>query len=301
MPLICTVGDLVTDVVVHLDSDPQRGTDTPARVEHVRGGSAANVAVAAVASGGSARFVGQVGDDARGRQLVTDLQNTGVDTLVAERGHTGTIVVLVDDRGERSFLTDRGAAVHLAGAPSSALDGVDILHVPAYSFMFGGLADTSHQLIGEAVDRGIAISISTSSVAALAEFGRDRFLDLVKHIQPELVMANSDEAKFLLRGHPWFTHAVATVITAGARPARLVRPDGSDVRVAPEPISPLDTTGAGDAFTGAFLVAHARGEDAKASLMAGHTMARRTLDVSGAGLSDTRSAGNDTTVEGTAL
>jgi len=301
VPLICTVGDLVTDVVVHLDRDPQRGTDTPARVEHVRGGSAANVAVAAVASGGSARFVGQVGDDVRGRQLVAELQSAGVDTVVAERGHTGTIVVLVDEHGERSFLTDRGAAVHLAAAPSGVLDGVDMLHVPAYSFMFGGLADTSHPLIGEAVDREIPISISTSSVAALAEFGRDRFLDLVKNVQPELVIANSEEAKFLLQGHPWFIHAAATVITAGARPARLVRPDGSDVRVAPEQISPRDTTGAGDAFTGSFLVAHARGEDAEAALVAGHAMARRTLDVSGAGLSDNRSAGYDTTAEETPL
>lgn len=290
MPLICTVGDLVTDVVVHLDRDPQRGTDTPARVEHVRGGSAANVAVAAVASGGSARFLGQVGDDVRGRQLVAELERAGVEAVVAERGYTGTIVVLVDAQGERSFLTDRGAAVHLAGAPKGALDGVDMLHVPAYSFMFGGLADTTHQLIGEAVDRGIPISISTSSVAALAEFGRDRFLDLVKNVRPELVIANHDEAKFLLRGHPWFTHAAATVITAGARPARLGRPDGSDVRVAPEQISPRDTTGAGDAFTGAFLVAYARGDDARSSLRAGHVMARRTLDVSGAGLSETGSA-----------
>lgn len=284
MPLICTVGDLVTDVVVHLDRDPQRGTDTPARVEHVRGGSAANVAIAAVASGGSARFVGQVGDDDRGQLLIAELERLGVEPLVTRHGSTGTIVVLVDQDGERSFLTDRGASVHLASAPTTALDDVDILHIPAYSFMFGGLADTSHQLIGEAVDRGVPISISTSSVAALAEFGRDRFMALVKNIRPELVIANRDEARYLLQGHPWFTDAAATVITAGDRPARVVRPDGRDVRVAPAELSARDTTGAGDAFTGAFLVAYASSEDDEAALEAGHAMARRTLDVTGAGL-----------------
>lgn len=284
MPLICTVGDLVTDVVVRLDRDPQRGTDTPTQIVHTRGGSAANVAIAAVRAGGSGRFIGQVGDDERGRGLVAELAHAGVETMVAERGVTGTIVVLVDASGERSFLSDRGAAAHLASAPADALDSVDLLHIPAYSLMSGGLADTCHSLIGDAVDRHIPISVSTSSVGALAEYGRDRFLDLVRHIGPRFVVANNDEARFLLRGHPWFTHADATVVTAGARPARVVRPDGSDVRVAPEAVSASDTTGAGDAFTGAFLVAHVGGASDEEALRAGHEMARRTLDVTGAGL-----------------
>ena len=175
MSLICAVGDLLTDVVVHLDRDPQRGTDTTARIDHLRGGSAANVALAAAASGGRGRFVGQVGDDERGRWLIDQLRKAGVETMVVERGTTGTIVVLVDSSGERSFLTDRGAAAHLATVPDGALDDVDILHIPAYSLTSGGLAETCHQLIGEAVDRAIPISISTSSVAALAEFGREQF------------------------------------------------------------------------------------------------------------------------------
>ncbi len=284
MPRICTIGDLVTDVVVRLDRDPQRGTDTPAQIEHVRGGSAANVAVAAVASGGAGRFIGQIGDDDRGRLLKKNLREHGVETLVTERGNTGSIVVLVDGRGERSFLTDRAAATHLATVPPGALDDVDLLHVPAYSLVSGGLAETCQQLIGDAIDREIPVSISTSSVSALAEFGRARFLDLVKQLRPELVIANRDEASYLLQGHPWFTHAAATVVTAGARAARFVRPDGSDVRVVPDEIEVQDTTGSGDAFTGAFLVAYVNGADPKSALAAGHAMARRTLQVAGADL-----------------
>lgn len=287
MPRICAVGDLLTDIVVNLDRDPQRGTDTPANIAHTRGGSAANVAIAAVAAGGQARFIGQVGDDERGTSLIAALRRADVEALVPQRGRTGTIVVLVDASGERSFLTDRGAAAHLASVPEGALDGVDLLHIPAYSLVSGGLADTCHQLIGDAVDRGISISLSTSSVSALADFGRERFLDLVKHIQPNLVIANLDEARFLLRGHPWFTHAEATVVTAGSRAARVVRPDGSDVRVEPTFTAATDTTGAGDAFTGAFLVAHAGGASDREALVAGHEMAQRTLDIAGAGLGET--------------
>lgn len=284
MLTICCVGDLVVDVVVHLASDPQRGTDTRAAIVHRRGGSAANVAVGVVEAGLAARFVGQVGDDLVGTMLLDELSNAGVDTQVVRHGTTGTIVVLVDHTGERSFLTDRGAALHLSGVAPSVLDGVDLLHVPAYSFAGGALAETTQQLIGEAVDRNIPISLSTSSVAVLAEYGRDRFLDLVRLIRPRFVLANHDEARFLLNTHPWFRHAEATIVTAAGGEARYVQPDGTDVRVAPESIDVTDSTGAGDAFTAGFLVSHLQGHTPKESLVAGHELARRTLMTPGASL-----------------
>ena len=284
MNTICCVGDLVTDVIVHLATDPQRGTDTPASIEYQRGGSAANVAVAAIASDASARFVGQVGDDRAGETLTSSLESDGVELFVVRRGTTGTIIVLVDSNGERSFLTDRAAAVHLSSIPSGSLDGVDHLHVPAYSLTVGALAETSQMMIGEAVERSIPVSISTSSVSVLEDYGRDRFLDLVKAINPALVFANREEASFLLQGHPWFRHAGATVVTAADLPARFVRPDGTEARVSPTPVTAIDTTGAGDAFTGAFLAHYLRGEAPEACLQAGHDLARRTLEHPGAQL-----------------
>ncbi len=283
---MCTVGDLVTDVVVHLDKDPQRGTDTPARIHMMRGGSAANVAVAVVSAGGRARFIGQVGDDAAGSGLVDELVDHGVDALVSQRGDTGSIVVLVDAAGERSFLSDRGASLYLSTVPSGALDGVDLLHVPMYSLVAGSLAETTQQLLGDAVDRGIAVSLSTSSLSILRDYGRSSFMALVKNLRPEFIFANADEAKFLLDAHPWFTHAGATVVTTGAGRARLTRPDGSDHRVTPERVEVLDTTGAGDAFAAGFLVAWHRGGDPEHWLSAGHTLAATALTRPGAQLAD---------------
>ncbi len=284
MSTICCLGDLVVDVIVHLDRDPQRGTDTPASIVHRRGGSAANVALSAVEAGAQALFVGQVGDDLPGSQLVEEMSYGGVDLHVVRRGSTGTIVVLVDETGERSFLTDRGAAMHLSAVPATVLDDVDILHIPAYSFSGGALAETTQQLIGEAVDREIPISLSTSSVSMLADYGRDRFLDLIRLVRPRFVFANHDEAKFLLQGHPWFSHSEATIITASANEARYVQPDGTDVRVRPEPTDVVDTTGAGDSFTAGYLAAHLRGESPERALTAGHSLARRTLLTPGAAL-----------------
>src|SRR5690606_9313660 len=131
-PMLCTIGDLVEDVVVWLRADPVRGTDTNARIFRRRGGSAANVAALAALAGGTSRFVGQVGADSVGEAMVAALKAAGVHTHITSSGTTGTIVVLVDHEGERTMLTDRGAATQLASAPPNVLDGVRILHVPAY-------------------------------------------------------------------------------------------------------------------------------------------------------------------------
>ncbi len=282
--MLCTVGDLVTDVVVHLETDPKRGTDTRAAIQAMRGGSAANIAVAAVAAGGSARFVGQVGDDPLGHDHVRVLREAGVDLVVRHAGTTGTIVVLVDASGERSFLTDRAAAISLATVDPSVLDEVAWLHVPGYSFLEGPLATTSQALVFEARERDIPVSLSTSSVSTLAEFGRTEFLELIRVVEPEVVIANNDEARHVLREGQRFPHATWTVITRGAHATSLVHADGSRRSIRPEPSAATDTTGAGDAFTGAMLVAMLNGEAADAAVAAGHRMAARTLRAPGAQL-----------------
>lgn len=283
-PRICCLGDLISDVVVHLDRDPTRGTDTPASITTSRGGSAANVAVAVTRTGGIGRFVGSVGDDPQGASLVSELERSGVECFVTQAGTTGTIVVLVDSVGERSFLTDRGASVSLAALPRNALEDVDLLHIPAYSFVEGALAETAEHAVGIAVDQGIPISISTSSVAALRRYGRERFLGLLGAIGPKYVIANHDEYNYLMGGHPWIKEAAVTVITNGSRAGVVRIPDGSEVRVTPEVVDVSDTTGAGDAFAGGFLVAQMRGEDFASSLRAGHETAALTLNQPGARL-----------------
>ena len=283
-PRVCCLGDLVNDVVVQLDRDPTRGTDTPASISTFRGGSAANVAVAVTRAGGIGRFVGSVGDDPQGAHLISELERSGVECSVSQVGTTGTIVVLVDQTGERSFLTDRGAAVSLAMVPRNALVDVDLLHIPAYSFVEGPLAETAEQAVGIAVDSGIPISISTSSVAALRHYGRERFLSLLGAIRPEYVIANRAEYEYLMGGRPWIREAAVTVITNGPRAAVARTPDGSEVRVAPDPVDATDTTGAGDAFTGGFLVSQMRGDELGESLRSGHEVAAKTLNQPGAQL-----------------
>ena len=271
--LLC-VGDLIEDVVVWLPGPVALGSDTEVRITRARGGSAANVAAAAVRTGGAARFVGQLGDDELAHRLLHGLAATGVDVVARHGGRTGSIVVLVDSTGERTMLTDRAAATELADAEPSWLDGVTVLHLPAYSLFKERLAKSCLGLAAMARERGIPLSIDPSSEALLEDYGVARFKALLAELRPAILFPNADEAA-LLDGRPEGVDLV--VETHGSDAVRLISADGvEEVPVAPVE-GVIDTTGAGDAFAAGFLVAWTEGKPpvecvAKGSQTAAHVL-----------------------------
>jgi len=112
--VLCTIGDLIEDVVVWLNGELNDqlniGSDTDSVIVRTRGGSAANVAMFGALTGTPSRFIGQVGNDNLGKQLCASLRESGVDVCTVAEGRTGSIVVVVQPNGERTFLTDRGVA-----------------------------------------------------------------------------------------------------------------------------------------------------------------------------------------------
>lgn len=283
--MLCCIGDLVEDVVVWPSMEPVRGTDTPSRVFRQRGGSAATVAVYAAATGAASRFIGQVGDDRLGTMLVAELETAGVDVKVARGGTTGSIVVLVDQSGERTMLPDRGAAIELSVLPDRALDGAGWLHVPAYSLMVEPLGATSLQAIAACRQSGVPVSIDASSVGPLASFGVDRFLDLMVGIAPDVFFCNRDEANLLgISEEAGLPAATLTVLKSGADPVTLIDASGNSGSVPVPPVEVVnDTTGAGDSFAAGFIVATLDGATPVLAAEAGCAMAATVLMSPGAG------------------
>jgi sugar/nucleoside kinase (ribokinase family) len=274
--VLATLGDLVEDVIVRLDGPVNIASDTPATISHRRGGSAANTAAAAARHGAAARFLGQVGTDAIGGALLEELAQLGVDvSMVRRSGSTGTIVALVDDRGERSMLTDRRTCTHLADPDPGWLDGVDVLHVPFYSLAVGAIAATARTLIAWAHERDIAVSIDLSSTSVMDAFGVEEVRRSIVELSPAIVFANRDEtAAFDTSSVPTGTLLVEK---RGPDAAVLHRSHGSAVEVPAIAVDGVDdTTGAGDAFAAGFLTADWR-DDPVGACESGHRTAAGLL------------------------
>jgi sugar/nucleoside kinase (ribokinase family) len=284
--VLCTIGDLVEDVVVWLNTELNIGSDTESVIRRTRGGSAANVSMFAALTGIPSRFIGQVGNDRLGSQLCEVLRDSGVDVQVVADGRTGSIVVLVQPNGQRSFLTDRGVASRLAHFDATLMNGVSILHIPTYSLTNEPLASTCVQYVNAARSMGAIVSIDASSSSVLTQYGTDRYRTVIQTLQPHVFLCNEDEAKVLGLGAKMpMAGAALTVIKQGPLPVIAVQHDGTTTEVAVTPVANIvDTTGAGDAFAAGFLPHYAQTKNITNAVAHGHAVASRVLQSPGATL-----------------
>ncbi|GAA3107250.1 carbohydrate kinase family protein [Streptomyces echinatus] len=263
---LLVVGDVVTDVVARHRGPLAAGTDTAAVIRTLPGGAGANVACWAAHAGcGDVRLLGRVGADAAAwheRELVAGGVRPRL--VVDPEAATGTVVCLVDAgaAAERTFLTDSGASLRLGPADWSdaLLDGVARLHLSGYLLF----TESSRALAGTALAaaraRGVPVSLDPASAGFLLELGAERFLAFAEGL--DLLLPSRDEA-CLLTGLPDAADAAAklsrlvplVVAKAGADGALVARSGTVLARVPAQSATPRDTTGAGDAFTGAFLAA----------------------------------------------
>jgi ribokinase len=268
-PRVVVLGDLMVDVVAVASGPLARASDTPAHVEVRGGGSAANVAAWLAALGVPVALVARVGDDDRGRAAVAELAAAGVECHVEvdpERP-TGTCVVLVEPGGERSMLPDPGAN----DAPAGEVPAGDHLHVSGYALLRTGARPAAVAAIARARERGTPVSVDPASAALLTP----AFLEWAAGA--DLLLANEDEAEAL--GD--LTCFPEVVIKGGDRGASWT--DWSDrVRVAAEPATVIDTTGAGDAFAAGLLAARLDGTSPREALEAGCRVAARAVALVGA-------------------
>ncbi|MGW7787610.1 carbohydrate kinase family protein [Streptomyces tricolor] len=289
---LLVVGDVVTDVVARHRGPLAAGTDTAAVIRTLPGGAGANVACWAAHAGcPDVRLLGRVGAEAAAwheRELVA----AGVRPrlVVDAEAATGTVICLVDSgaAAERTFLTDSGASLRLAPADWSdaLLDGVDRLHLSGYLLFTEPSRALAETALAAARARGVPVSLDPASAGFLAELGVERFLAFAEGL--DLLLPSRDEA-CLLTGLPDPADAAAklsrlvplVVAKAGADGALVARAGTVLSRVPAVLAVPRDTTGAGDAFTGAFL----------AALLAGATPEEAAARGCGAGAEAVRRVG----------
>ena len=277
--MLVVIGDLVADLIVLGGAALERGTDNPAEVRLTRGGSAANVAAAAAPRHPS-RFIGRVGDDTLGHALVAELAAVAVDVNVQRGGRTGSIVVLVDAVGERTMITDRGAAAELGPIDPGWLAGADWVHLPLYGFASAGSRWAVTDAAARAAADGARVSLDLSSVATLRELADAELRRILAEVRPDVVFANQEEAQ--TASHLDVAPEGVYVIKRGPEPV-LVGVDGRTAAVPVDRVDDvLDSTGAGDAFAAGYIVAALGGADPRESARAGSALAMSALRRPGA-------------------
>jgi ribokinase len=289
---VVVLGDVMLDVVTRPAGPVAPTSDTPARTRIGRGGSGANIAVALAHGAHEVYYVGAVGDDAPGQMIEDDLRAAGVIPLL-ERvdAPTGIVVAVVAPDGQRSMLSDRGAnsALSLEHVARVFERPLDHLHVSGYTLLDDATRRVGVAALGLARSGSVATSVDVCSVAPLLRVTPAVFLWSVE--ASAMLFANEEEAMALST-----TGDVAqalnvlsslfeeVVVTRGAHGGTVRR--GRDSWQEPSRASDVvDTTGAGDAATGAYLASRLDGEIESVALVRAMDASSRVVRELGSGSS----------------
>lgn len=285
-PPVVVIGDLLLDVLAEVGGPLAHGTDTRAFISVRAGGSSANMAVWLARLGTETHFVGKVGQDVFGRSLAEELEREGVVPRLAvdPSAPTGKVVILVDDAGERTMITDRAASQQLRpeDLPEDLFTSNRHLHLSGYGFSHADSRKTVIEALSQAREAGMTISVDPSSVAVLLNIGPERFLEwtagadlLFPNLEEGQLLAGVDEPESIVETLREKHSSVALKLGAegavfGGQDGRLVRLPAVSARV-------VDTTGAGDAFCAAFLASWLSDEAPATSLQRGLEQASRVV------------------------
>jgi sugar/nucleoside kinase (ribokinase family) len=238
-------------------------------------GSASAICAAGLAKlGNSTAFVGKVGADLWGDYCVDFLARLGVDVSRVRKSlewKTG-VTISISSAKDRALVTYLGAITALTeqDIPDAMLRDFDHLHVSSF-FLQEGLRPGLATLFGRATDLGLSTSLDTGFDPAEA-WGEDLHTVLAV---TDVFLPNEVELA-AISGHQQTHDALralrngrtVTAAKLGAKGAAALV-DGLLLEAPPIPVTPIDTTGAGDTFNAGFLHAWLRGMPVEQCLRAG--------------------------------
>lgn len=242
MESICTIGDLLLDVLVLPDRPLAPDSDTRATIRFAAGGQAANVAAWASALGASSRLICKRGTDTSSELAAAELQRYGVEICgPVAPGRAGAVVSIREPPSGRTMASDRGVSSLLDASEleRSWVASCEVLHVSGYCLMAEPMAEAAIYAAGHA--RRVTVDLASAHDIEL--LGAQTFTSRLEALGPDLAFATEAERATV----PCFE--TSWVIKLGARGA--IFPEG----FYPAPaVAAVDSTGAGDALAAGYLV-----------------------------------------------
>ena len=268
---IVVIGSMNTDLITYVHRAPGPGeTVIGRRFQSGFGGKGANQAAMARLLGADVTFVGALGDDAYADLTLENFARLGIHAAGVMRvpGSSGVAPIWVDDDGTNRIIVVPGANGRLtadhAAAAVSALGGIHVavgqFEVPQAATAAGFGAARAHGAV-TILNPAPAAAIS-SELLAVTDWlipNESEFAALAGSAGGgEAAGEAGDAGDDALRAFAE-DHQVRLIVTLGAHGAALVGADGTVTRVPARAVAAIDTSGAGDAFVGAFAVGIALG------------------------------------------
>jgi fructokinase len=264
MKILC-IGEALIDMIC---TDKGKALSDGENFLKKPGGAPTNVAAAIAALGGEVDLAAKVGVDPFGKHLQDVMKSFGVNTryMLQDANHftTFAFVSLMED-GERDFYFNRGADGELSETDIASvnLNEFSIVHFgSATGFLPGPLQKTYSSLLQQCLQNNIFVSFDPNYRHLLFQNNTQHFIEQSwKFLEACHFFKVSDEEAMMLTGTSSIEEASAAfmkktkavfAITLG-KTGTLLRVNDTTLLVPSIPITPVDTTGAGDAFVGALL------------------------------------------------
>jgi fructokinase len=233
------------------------------------GGSVANTCAVAAALGARVAYLGKVADDSLGAVFRTEIAASGVhfpSAALAGGAPTARCLILVTPDGQRTMNTFLGACVAFgeADVDEALIADSAVLYLEGYLFDPPAAQAAFRRAARAARSAGRKVALSLSD-AFCVDRHRAAFVEFLADV--DILFANEAEICSLYEANDFAVAAeaarkdVTIAALTQSEAGSLILRGGESVRVAAEPATLVDSTGAGDAYAAGFLAAYTAGRE----------------------------------------